>query len=108
MIKNLRTGIQKLEIKEKGDKIEDAVYEVVDDNIEIYLIGIIDKEKEKKSLKKEVEDIEKYIEQIRKKLGDDSFVENAPMEIVEKERSKYQESMAKLEKLKKKLESFDN
>ncbi|MCK4799415.1 class I tRNA ligase family protein, partial [Candidatus Parcubacteria bacterium] len=107
LIKNLRTGIDKLEIKENGEKIKDAVYLVVGD-IEIYLKGVIDKEKEKNNLEKEIEDIEKYIEQIRKKLGNDSFVENAPMEVVEKERNKYQESIAKIEKLKSKLELFDN
>ena len=107
LIKNLRTGIDKLEIKENGEKIKDAVYLVVGD-IEIYLRGVIDKEKEKNNLEKEIEDIEKYIEQIRKKLGNDSFVENAPMEVVEKERNKYQESIAKIEKLKSKLELFDN
>jgi len=107
LIKNLRTGIQKLEIKEKGDKIKEAVYVVVGD-VEIYLIGIIDKEKEKKNLEKEIGNIEKYIEQIRKKLGNDNFVENAPMEVVEKERNKYQESMTKVEKLRSKLELFDS
>ncbi|NOQ68361.1 class I tRNA ligase family protein, partial [Patescibacteria group bacterium] len=107
LIKDLRTGIDKLEIKEEGEKIKDAAYLVVGD-IEVYLLGMVDKEKEKNNLKKEIDELEKYITQIRKKLGNDDFVENAPREIVEKEREKYQESIAKLEKLKKKLVSLDN
>ncbi len=105
LIKNLRTGIDKLEIKEKGNKIKDAVYVVVGD-IEIYLIGIIDKEKEKKNLKKEIESLEKYITQIRKNLGNDSFVDNAPKEIVKKEINKFTESEEKLKKLEEKLKSL--
>ena len=107
LIKGMRTGIGALEIKEKGEKIKDAVYVIVGD-VEVYLIGMINKEKEKKNLENEIENIEKYVEQIRKKLGNDNFVENAPMEVVEKEREKYQESMAKVEKLKMKLESLDS
>ncbi|MCK4592380.1 class I tRNA ligase family protein, partial [Candidatus Parcubacteria bacterium] len=105
LIKNLRTGIDTSEIKEKGDKIEKAAYLVVG-NIEIYLIGLINEEKEMEKTKKEIDELEKYIQQIRIKLGNDNFVANAPREIVEKEREKYQGSSAKLEKLKKKLVSL--
>ncbi len=105
LIKNLRTGIDKLEIKEKDDKIKDAVYLVVGD-IEIYLEGIIDKEKEKKNLEKKIENIEKYIFQIKTKLGNDDFVGNAPREIVEKEREKFMESEKKIKKLKEKIKSL--
>ncbi len=105
LIKNLRTGIDKLEIKEKGEKIKDAVYLVVGD-IEIYLEGIIDKKKERKNLEKEIENIEKYIFQIRTKLGNDDFVGNAPREVVEKEREKFMESEKKIKKLKEKIKSL--
>ncbi|MCK4525130.1 MAG: class I tRNA ligase family protein [Candidatus Andersenbacteria bacterium] len=69
---------------------------------------LVDTEKEIEKTKKEIENIEKYIQQIRTKLGNDDFIGNAPREIVEKEREKYQESEAKLEKLKKKLVSLGN
>jgi len=106
LIKNFRTGIDKIEIKERGEKIKDATYLVVGDNIEVYLIGIIDKEKEKRDLEKEIESLEKYITQIRKKLGNDDFIGNAPREIVEKERNKFIENEKKIEKLKEKLKSL--
>ena len=107
LIKGMRTGIDKLEIKEEGEKIKDAIYVVVG-NIEIYLLGVIDKEKEKKNLEKEIENIEKYIDQVKKKLDNKQFVQNAPALIIKKEKEKYQESTTKLEKLKKKLELLDN
>ncbi|MCK5466217.1 valine--tRNA ligase [Candidatus Parcubacteria bacterium] len=107
LIKNLRTGIDKLEIKEKGEKIKDAVYVVVND-IEIYLIGIIDKEKERKNLEKEIADLEKYTTGIRAKLSNDDFIANAPITIVEKERKKFMEGEEKAEKLEEKLKSLLN
>ncbi|MEA1936925.1 MAG: valine--tRNA ligase [Patescibacteria group bacterium] len=103
LIKNLRTGIDKLEIKEKGEKIKDAVYSVVG-NIEIYLTGVIDKEKEKKNLEKEINNLEKYLSRIENKLNNKNFIANAPKEIIDKEKEKYQENTTKLEKLKKKSE----
>ena len=105
LIKGLRTGIDKLEIKEKGGKIEDAAYLVVGD-IEIYLTGIIDKEKEKKNLEKEIDNLKKYLSQIENKLNNKKFIANAPEEIVKKEKNKYNKSKEKLEKLKKEFEEI--
>ena len=89
----------------KGEKIKDATYLVVGD-IEIYLTGIIDKEKEKKNLEKEISEIKKYSSQIKNKLDNKKFTANAPAEIVKKERKKYQESEKKLRKLGEKLKSL--
>ena len=69
---------------------------------------LIDTEKEVERIKKEIVEIEKYIKTIKIKLSNDTFIANAPIEIVEKEREKYQESISKLEKLKKKLMSLGN
>lgn len=102
LIKNLRTGIEELEIKEKGERIDNEVYLDID-GVEVYLIGMIDKEKEDKRIKKEIIELKKYIIQINKKLDNATFVKNAPQEIVEKETSKHRESTEKLEKLEKKI-----
>jgi valyl-tRNA synthetase len=101
----MRTGIDELEIKEKGKKIKDAVYVIVDD-IEIYLTGIIDKEKERGNLEKEIDNLKKYLSQIKNKLKNKKFVANAPDEIVEKEKNKYNDNEEKLKKLKEKLKSL--
>jgi valyl-tRNA synthetase len=101
-------GTKSLEFKAGAKKPEGWIH--FDYRVSVYVnVGdSIDEEKEKKNLQKEIEELTKYITQIRKKLGNDDFIENAPMEIVDKERKKYQESMAKLEKLKKKLVSLNN
>jgi valyl-tRNA synthetase len=98
LIKNLRTGIEELEIKEKGDKIKDAVYAAVGD-IEIYLIGAVDKEKEKARIKKEIENLEKLIKVVEVKLNNKEFAAKAPAEIVKKENEKMENWKNELKKL---------
>lgn len=58
-------------------------------------------EKQIEKYKKEIENLEKYIAGIDKKLSNQSFVEKAPSNLVEAEKAKREESMGKLEKLKK-------
>jgi len=96
-------GIKSLKIESVVAKPEGWVQ--FDSRVSVYInIGdLIDTEKEAEKTKKEIEETENYIKQIRSKLGNDNFIANAPREIVEKEREKYQESSAKLEKLKNKL-----
>jgi len=58
-------------------------------------------EKQIEKYKKEIENLEKYIAGIDKKLSNQSFVEKAPANLVEAEKAKREEAMSKLEKLKK-------
>ena len=102
LISNLQTGIDEIVIKKSGDAIENEV-SLNEQGIDIYLIGMIDKEKEAKRLKKEIQETEKYIKQIKGKLDNKQFVQNAPAEIVEKEKEKLSESENRLKELKKKL-----
>ncbi|PLX26498.1 valine--tRNA ligase [Candidatus Parcubacteria bacterium] len=98
LLKSLRTGIEDLEIKENGEKIEGEIHGSIE-GIEFYLIGAIDQEKEAERIKKEIANLEKMIEMIKSKLDNKAFVENAPEEIVnaEKEKlSKYKEELNKL------------
>ncbi|MEA1926080.1 MAG: valine--tRNA ligase [Patescibacteria group bacterium] len=99
LIKGLRTGIDKLEIKEKGVKIKDAVYLVVG-NIEIYLTGAIDIKKEKARNKKELEDLEKYVSHLKKKLENKNFIANAPKKIIKDEKAKFKDQKIKINKIK--------
>ncbi len=75
---------------------------------EVYLslLGLIDKEKEKKALEKEIAETSKYVDSVEKKLENKSFVSNAPASIVEKERNKCKEGREKLKKLEKKLKNL--
>ena len=102
LIKNLRTGVSELEILEKGPKIKDAIYITVVDDIEVYLIGAVDKEKEKERIKKEIENLEKVIENVKIKLDNEEFTERAPEKIVNIEKEKLEKAESELSKLKSK------
>jgi valyl-tRNA synthetase len=102
LIKGMRTGIEDLEILEKGDEIENEI-KIVVDNFVIYLIGAIDKEKEALRIKKEKENLEKQIGIIKKKLDNKDFVDRAPENVVEGEKEK----LGKLEKDLKEIGSGD-
>jgi len=104
-IKKMRTGISELEIKKGGEKIDQAVYTSVG-TVEIYLLDLINKEKEMERIKKEIEGLEKYIAQLRKDLSNDDFINNASLEVVEKKRNKFIESEEKKKKLEEKLKSL--
>ncbi len=74
---------------ERVDRLEDDLLKVTVDNIKI---GInVDKnvlEEKKEREKKEIVDLKKYITSLSKRLENKQFVENAPKEVVEKEREK--------------------
>ena len=57
-------------------------------DIEIYLIGAIDKEKEQERIKKEIANLEKVITNTEKKLSNKQFVEKAPEQVVKNEQEK--------------------
>jgi len=71
-------------------------------NCEIYipLEGIIDIGVEKERLNKEIQRLESALISVNKKLSNDSFVNNAPVEVVEKEKAKKSDWETSLEKLK--------
>jgi len=100
LIKNLKTGISELEIEIKGEKINDAISVVVGD-IDIYLIGAIDKEKEKLRIKKEKDNLEKMIKIAEKKLANKEFVKKAPKNIVDLEKKRIEERKRELKNLNK-------
>jgi valyl-tRNA synthetase len=58
-------------------------------------------EKQIEKYKKEIENLEKYVAGIDKKLSNSSFVEKAPANLVEAEKAKREEAVSKLDKLKK-------
>ncbi len=100
LIKSLRTGINELEIKDEGPKIKDAIYITVGE-IDIYLIGAVDEEKEKERIKKEIENLEKVIKSAKMKLGNKEFVAKAPEKVVNMEKNKLKKAENELKKLKK-------
>jgi valyl-tRNA synthetase len=78
-------------------------------NIEIYvpLEGLIDLNLEKSRLQKEITRLEGALTGIEKKLSNKKFVENAPEDIVEKERTKKKDWETSLEKLRNNLKGLE-
>lgn len=107
LIKGLRTGIDKLEVLEVGNKPENSVSAVISD-IEIYvsLVGIIDVVAEQARLQGEIVTTEKYINTIQIKLNNKDFVINAPEKVVEDERKKLAFQEEKIIKLKEQLSNL--
>lgn len=81
---------------------------VVVEGSEIYipLKGLIDLDKERNRLKKEIENTLGFQKSVEKKLTNDQFINNAPAAVVEKERAKKSDADSKLEKLNLLLESL--
>ena len=99
LIKNLRTGLSELEVSADGEKLTNAIYAAVGE-IEIYLIGAVDSEKEKVRLKKEVANLEKIIKVTKNRLNNKEFMAKAPEAVVKKEKGKLKGWQAELKKLK--------
>lgn len=107
ILKNLRTGIEKIEITENGTEIAASAHAVVAGiNIYIPLEGLIDAAKEKESAQKEIENLKKYISGLEKKLSDKNFAKKAPEQIVEQEKKKLEETETKISELEKYLEKI--
>ncbi len=80
--------LEELEVKEDAVRPEKSAMRVVSD-CEVYvpLGDIIDFEKEKERLTRELKKVEKELERVNKKLSNKNFLEKAPKEVVEKERA---------------------
>ena len=102
LIQKMRTGVENLQVKSQGEKISEAIYIVLGD-IEIYLLGALDKEKEKQRLEKEVQSLKHRISNLQTKLNNSNFLEKAPASIVLSQKEKLNNYQQELEKLNKKL-----
>jgi valyl-tRNA synthetase len=64
---------------------------------EIYLLGLVDPEKERAKLGKQRDKLLKDVEKLEKKLANTNFTEKAPAAVVEKERSRLEEARGELQ-----------
>ena len=64
------------------------------------LSGIIDVEVERKRQQKRINELDKYLQNVRHKLSNDSFVEKAPADFVAKERQRGAELSEQISTLK--------
>ncbi len=72
------------------------------------LEGLIDFDKERKRLQKEIDRLQGFLTGIDKKLSNPGFVENAPDSVVENERKKQADGLTKLKKLTAQLSEFES
>ena len=106
LIKGLRTGIEELTVLETGKEIKNEIRIPIGNDLEIYLIGAIDKDKEQSRITKEIENLEKLTNNLGAKLGNQEFVANAPAKIVAAEQEKLKNWQSELEKLKEQVENL--
>jgi len=72
----------------------------------IPLEGLIDFEKERERIEKEIGRLEGFLSGVEKKLANEKFVENAPAQVVENERKKREGALSDLQKLKDQMKEF--
>ncbi|NPA67114.1 MAG: valine--tRNA ligase [Chlorobi bacterium] len=72
----------------------------------IPLGNLINKEEELKKLKDELKYTEGFLNSVMKKLGNERFVNNAPAQVVEKEKAKQADAEAKIKALKEQIKNM--
>ncbi len=106
IIKGLRTGIKELDIKTEGEEVPDSIY-LIEKGVEIYLLGALDKEKEKARIVKEIDRLRAFLENIELKLNNEAFLKKAPNSVVDKEKSKRAEAAEELKRLEQKKKELE-
>lgn len=99
--------VSDLTIVMTGEKPSDAA-SIFLSGMEIYLplAGLVDKEKEKASMLKDKENLERFVAGIEAKLGNEQFIAKAPEKLVSEQKEKLAEAKEKLEKIGERLKSL--
>lgn len=96
-----------LQISSDAQKVENIASAFLTDiEVHLSLEGLVDAEKEKASLTKEKENIEKFSKGIEAKLGNDQFMAKAPAALVEEQKARLAEAKEKLKKIEERLASL--
>ena len=80
-------GVESVEIAADAERTRDSATAVVGE-LEVYVLGVIDIEKERARLNGQIKKLNGALEGVRKKLGNEKFLSRANPEVVTKERSK--------------------
>lgn len=91
-------------VEEKGKTSASFVVGAVE--YAVPLEGNIDVEEEKAKLRKDLERYESFLAGVRKKLGNERFVANAPEKVIALERKKESDALEKIGAIRKALEAF--
>ncbi|PAU92952.1 valine--tRNA ligase [Aliifodinibius salipaludis] len=91
------------------DKPETSASAVIEGTeLFVPLEGLINLDKERERIQKEIDRLEGFLKSIEGKLNNDGFVNNAPKDVVQKERDKKEDTETNLEKLREILEELDS
>ena len=95
-------------IEQSSNVPRGAIQTVVDEAMLILPIAaIIDLDKERERLRKEIKKLEQDIEKVDQKLGNQQFVANAPEEIITEHKQRKTDAQAKLEKFSQALKQLE-
>lgn len=99
--------VSPIEIHKSAKKPDGAATAVVG-KVQIFmpLEGVVDLEKEKERLNKELDSAKNYLDSLNKKLANESFVSKAPAELVENIRAKQAEAEERVIKIESQLNSL--
>ncbi len=100
LIKGLKTGISDLEACNLKEAPQDSIMVTVK-NIDIYLLGAVDKEKETKRLIKESENLVKMISNLENQLANQEFLAKAPVSVIDSLKQKLAGNKLELNKINK-------
>lgn len=101
-------AIGEFEVEVDITKPETSASAVVDGTeLFVPLEGLIDLDKERKRIQKEIDRLEGFLKSIEGKLNNDGFVNNAPDDVVQREHDKKEDTETNLEKLRSILEELD-
>ena len=93
--------IDVLEIVTHEETLKNSLSALIDEDLHVYLLleGLVDTEKERERLKKEVAELKNQARKKQELLGNKNFVKSAPAEVIEKEKARFEEIKAMIERL---------
>lgn len=97
-----------VEVKPDRDVKRFATILAGNDSFMVSIENFINEDAEKEKILKEINYWQGFLTSVEKKLSNQKFVQNAPVEIVEKEKKKKQDAEAKLQQLHDALEKLKN
>lgn len=99
--------IGSLTISSDAQKLENvASVFLADIEVHLSLEGLVDVEKEKASLAKEKENLERFVTGIEAKLANEQFMAKAPEKLVSEQKEKLEEAKGKLQKIEERLQTL--
>ena len=102
-------SIDSFEVSADLEKPETSASAVIEGTeLFVPLEGLIDLDKERNRIQKEIDRLEGFLKSIEGKLNNEGFVNNAPEDVVQKERDKKEDTKTNLQKLREILQELDS